>query len=71
MERLDAEVTAQRAVWDEDTRKCERKEQEDDLKQQRQRDIEDYEYRKNLERKKAQGKYSRSCVREGSPIGGR
>lgn len=35
----------------------ERKEQEDGLKKQRQREIEDYEYRKNLERKKAQDKY--------------
>jgi colicin import membrane protein len=58
-ERLDAEMTAQRLAWDEETgrRERERKEQEDDLKKQRQREIEDYEYRKNLERKKAQDKY--------------
>ena len=35
----------------------ERKEQEESLKKQRQREIEDYEYKKALERKKAQDKY--------------
>jgi hypothetical protein len=35
----------------------ERKEQDDNLKKQRQREIEDYEYKKALERKKAQDKY--------------
>jgi colicin import membrane protein len=58
-ERLDAEMTAQRHAWDEETTRLERerKEQEENLKKQRQREIEDYEYRKNLERKKAQDKY--------------
>ena len=35
----------------------ERKEQDETLKKQRQREIEDYEYKKALERKKAQDKY--------------
>ena len=58
-ERLDAEVTALRQAWEEETARLERerKEQEESLKKQRQREIEDYEYRKNLERKKAQDKY--------------
>jgi colicin import membrane protein len=58
-ERLDAEMTAQRHAWDEETTglERERKEQEESLKKLRQREIEDYEYRKNLERKKAQDKY--------------
>src|SRR5262245_4549464 len=58
-ERLETETAGQRAAWDEETARVERerKEQEDALKKQRQREIEDYEYRKNLERKKAQDKY--------------
>ena len=35
----------------------ERKEQEEALKKQRQREIDDCEYKKNLERKRAQDKY--------------
>jgi hypothetical protein len=58
-QRLEAEVAAQRAAWEEESARVERerKEQEDSLKKVRQREIEDYEYRKNLERKKAQDKY--------------
>lgn len=57
--RLETEVTAQRQVWQEELARTEheRKEQEEALKKQRQREIEDYEYRKSLERKKAQDKY--------------
>jgi hypothetical protein len=58
-ERLEAEMAAQRSVWEESvqTTERERKEQEDALKKQRQREIDEYEYKKNLERKRAQDKY--------------
>ena len=58
-DQLEAEIAAQRAAWQEETRQAERdrKEQEETLKKQRQREIDDYEYRKALERKKAQDKY--------------
>jgi len=58
-ERLEVEMAAQRAAWEEETAcvERERKEQEDALRKQRQREIEDYEYKKNLERKKGQDKY--------------
>jgi len=58
-EQLDAEITAQRAAWDEELKQSERerKEQDELLKKQRQREIDEYEYRKVLERKKAQDKY--------------
>ncbi len=58
-ERLAAEITAQRAAWEEETRVAERerRELEEALKKQRQREIEDYEYKKAIERKKAQDKY--------------
>ncbi|HXJ94318.1 MAG TPA: hypothetical protein VMT20_15835 [Terriglobia bacterium] len=58
-EQLEAEIAAQRAAWQEETRQAERdrKEQEEALKKQRQREIDDYEYRKALERKRAQDKY--------------
>lgn len=58
-QRLEAEIAAQRAAWEEETRIWERarQEQEDALKKQRQREIEDYEYKKAQERKKAQDKY--------------
>ncbi len=58
-ERLEAEIAAQRAAWEEEVRVRERdrKEYEENLKKQRQREIEDYEYKKALERKKAQDKY--------------
>ncbi|MFB3828294.1 MAG: hypothetical protein ACE15B_16115 [Bryobacteraceae bacterium] len=58
-ERLEAEITAQRSAWETAVQNAERerKEQEDALKKQRQRDIDEYEYKKNLERKRAQDKY--------------
>ena len=58
-ERLDAEISVQRSVWEEQVADAERerKEQEESLKKQRQREIEDYEYKKALERKKAQDKH--------------
>jgi DNA repair exonuclease SbcCD ATPase subunit len=58
-ERLDAEIAAQRAAWEEElkTTERERKEQEENLRKQRQREIDEYEYKKALERKKAQDKY--------------
>ena len=58
-ERLEAEIAEQRAAWEEETRdgERERKEQEENLKKARAREIEEYEYKKNLERKKAQDKY--------------
>jgi colicin import membrane protein len=58
-ERLEAEIATQRAAWEEESRSTERerKEQEESLKKARLREIEEYEYKKNLERKKAQDKY--------------
>jgi hypothetical protein len=58
-EQLEAEIAAQRAAWQEESRQTERerKEQDETLKKQRQRESDDYEYRKALERKKAQDKY--------------
>jgi myosin heavy subunit len=58
-ERLEEEISAQRAAWEEESARIERdrKEQEEGLKKQRQRETEDYEYKKTLERKKAQDKY--------------
>jgi colicin import membrane protein len=58
-ETLEAEISAQRTVWEEETRNAERerREQEDALKKQRQRETDDYEYKKALERKRAQDKY--------------
>ena len=58
-ERLEAEIAGQRAAWEEESRNTERerKEQEESLKKARLREIEEYEYKKNLERKKAQDKY--------------
>ena len=58
-ERLEAEIAAQRAAWEEESRdgERERKEQEENLKKARAREIEEYEYKKNLERKKALDKY--------------
>jgi hypothetical protein len=56
---LEQEIAGQREAWEEETRTAERdrKEQEESLRKQRQREIEDYEYKKILERKKAQDKY--------------
>jgi hypothetical protein len=58
-ERLEAEIAEQRAAWEEESRdgERERKEQEENLKKARAREIEEYEYKKNLERKKALDKY--------------
>ena len=58
-QRLEGEIAAQRAAWEQESERVERerREQEEALKKQRQREIEDYEYKKNLERKKAQDKY--------------
>lgn len=58
-ERLEAEIAAQRAAWEEETGSAERerKEQEESLKKARAREIEEYEYKKNLERKKNLDKY--------------
>jgi hypothetical protein len=58
-QELEEEISAQRNAWEEETRTTdrERKELEEGLKKQRQREIEDYEYKKALERKKAQDKY--------------
>jgi len=58
-ERLEGEIAAQRASWEQESREAERerKEQEENLKKARAREIEEYEYKKNLERKKAQDKY--------------
>jgi colicin import membrane protein len=58
-EDLAAEIAAQRAEWEESvqTSERERKEQEEALKKQRQCEIDDYEYKKNLERKRAQDQY--------------
>ncbi|MBK5292343.1 MAG: hypothetical protein JJE04_11790 [Acidobacteriia bacterium] len=58
-EQFEAEMEAQSSVWAENVQNTgrERKEQEDALKKQRQREIDDYEYKKNLERKRAQDKH--------------
>jgi hypothetical protein len=56
---LESEIAAQRAAWDEELKRTERerKEQDENLRKQRQREIDEYEYKKALERKKAQDKY--------------
>jgi hypothetical protein len=56
---LEAEIAETRAAWDAETAERDRdgREFEDGLKKQRQREAEDFEYRKALERKKAQDKY--------------
>ncbi len=58
-EREDAEIAAQRVAWEAESEQAERerKEQEENLKKLRQREMDDYEYRKTLERKRAQDKY--------------
>jgi colicin import membrane protein len=58
-EELESEIAAQRATWDEELKRTERdrKEQDENLRKQRQREIDEYEYKKALERKKAQDKY--------------
>ena len=56
---LEAEIAAQRSAWEreEEERAAAEKEFEDSLKKQRQREVDEYEYKKALERKKAQDKY--------------
>jgi hypothetical protein len=58
-ERLEAEIAAQRAAWEDEAARTERerKEAEENLRKQRQREAEEFEYKKALERKKAQDKY--------------
>jgi hypothetical protein len=58
-ERLESDISARRAEWEEEVRTTERdrKEVEDQVRKQRQREIDEYEYKKALERKKAQDKY--------------
>jgi len=58
-EQLEHEISEQRAAWsrEEQERAQQQKEYDEALKKQRQREVEDYEYRKTLERKKAQDKY--------------
>jgi hypothetical protein len=58
-ERKEAEIAAQRAAWEEESQRTERerKENEENLKKLRQREMDDYEYKKALERKRAQDKY--------------
>jgi hypothetical protein len=58
-QQLETEIAAERASWEQESERAERdrKEQEDLLRKQRQREIEDYEYKKSLERKKAQDRY--------------
>ena len=66
-QRFEEEIAAQRAAWEKDSARLERerKEQEEAVKKQRQREIDDYEYKKLLDRKKAQDKYEEELrVRE-------
>jgi hypothetical protein len=58
-ETLEAEIAGKRAEWEDEARTAERerKEQEESLRKARQREIDDYEYKKQIERKKAQDKY--------------
>jgi len=58
-DELEAEIAAQRTAWREEQSRSERerKDQEEILKKQRQREAEEFEYRKALDRKKAQDKY--------------
>jgi len=58
-QKLDSEISTQRAVWTEEKQAQlrEQKEADEALKRQRQRENDDYEYKKALERKKAQDKY--------------
>jgi colicin import membrane protein len=58
-EELESEIASQRAAWEEEeiSRAQNQKDFEDNLKKQRQRESEEFEYKKALERKKAQDKY--------------
>ncbi|MGI8989128.1 MAG: hypothetical protein ACR2I2_06035 [Bryobacteraceae bacterium] len=57
--RLETEIQARRADWEQEARTAdrERKEAEEAFRKQRQREIDDYEYKKQLERKKAQDRH--------------
>lgn len=57
--QLEAEMAAQQSAWEENVNRTERdrKEQEDALKKQRQRESDEFEYKRSLERKRAQDKY--------------
>jgi len=59
VEKVVRQIAEARAAWKAEAGQTERdrREQEEALKKQRQREAEDYEYRKALERKKAQDKY--------------
>ena len=56
---LAAEIAAERLAWDAEVKAHERadKEYDENLKRQRQRETDDYEYKKALDRKKTQDKY--------------
>ena len=58
-DKLESEIASQRTAWEEEevTRARDQKDFEDNLKKQRQREAEEFEYKKALERKKAQDKY--------------
>lgn len=58
-ERLEAEIQSRRNEWEQEARTVERerKEAEEALKKQRQREIDDFEYKKVLERKKEKDRY--------------
>jgi colicin import membrane protein len=54
-----AEISAERAAWDAEVKARERaeKEYDENLRKQRQREADEYEYKKTLDRKKTQDKY--------------
>jgi hypothetical protein len=56
---LEAEMSARRTAWDAELKACERaeKDYDENLKKQRQRETEEYEYKKTIDRKKTQEKY--------------
>jgi hypothetical protein len=56
---FEADISGKRTAWDAEAKARERAEREYDenLKKQRQREIDEYEYKKTLDRKKAQDKY--------------
>lgn len=58
-EALESEIEATRQMWEQENqdKARETKESEDNLKKIRQREIDEYEYKKSLERKKALDKY--------------
>ena len=58
-QKLESEIEMQRSIWEEEQQRTERerKEAEDTLKKFRQREVEEYEYKKSLERKRQNDKY--------------